>query len=79
MNRQTLLAWLIISATIGSFFGPAVIRGRPLAFRVFQAQSQGCGQTVIFAIRMRDHANAGILRSKAARDGQGFVRVQLVI
>ncbi len=33
MNRQTLLAWLAISATIGSFFGPAVVGGRPLAFR----------------------------------------------
>jgi len=33
VNRQALLAWLIISAAVGSFFGPAVIRGRPLAFR----------------------------------------------
>lgn len=33
MNRQALLAWLIIGATIGSFFSPAIIDGRPLAFR----------------------------------------------
>src|SRR6478752_6333456 len=33
MNRQALLAWLVIGATIGSFFGPAIFSGRPLAFR----------------------------------------------
>ncbi|HEY2411622.1 MAG TPA: hypothetical protein VGI40_05245 [Pirellulaceae bacterium] len=33
MNRQSLLAWLTILATISAFFGPAVVNGRPLLFR----------------------------------------------
>ena len=33
MNRRTILAWLTIGLTIASFFGSALITGRPLALR----------------------------------------------
>ena len=33
MNRQSLVAWLAILATICALFGPAIISGRPLLFR----------------------------------------------